>query len=64
MQNGQELAEIWLKQFYRSFRTYLCNFLTDLHVFGLILTGKPVRVAGRGRWGTGTGWPSVPQGYP
>ena len=38
--------------------------MTDLHVFGLILTGKPVWVAGRGCWGTGPGWPGIPQGYP
>ena len=44
MQNGREMVEIWLKQFYRSIRIYLCHFLTDLHVFGLILMGKPVWV--------------------
>ena len=42
----------------------LRHFLTDLHVFGLIFTGKPLWVAGRGRWGTGLGWPGIPQGYP
>ena len=58
------MGEIWLKWFYRSIRTYLPHFLTNLHVFGLILTGKSVWVAGRGCPGMGTGWPGIPPGLP
>jgi len=46
------------------FQLYLPHFSTVRVVFGLVLTGKPARVAGRGTPGKGTGQEYLPKGYP
>jgi hypothetical protein len=35
---------------------YLTHFSTVFHVFGLVLEGKPVRVTGKGSYGSGYGY--------
>ena len=59
-----ELIEIWLKWFYRSISMYLHHFSANLDVFGLILMGKPMQVAGNGLWGIGMGWTWDTPGLP